>query len=86
MPVATLTPWRVELGRDVRAELGIDGREDRRELLDDGDADSAVGQRVAHLDTDVTGSDDDGTTDVAGLELPVDLEAVLHRVQDVHAR
>ena len=55
----TLTPWRLELGVDERAELGVDGWEHLGELLDLGDCRPRVGERLGHLQADVAGADDD---------------------------
>ena len=49
------------------------------------DVDSAMGERIGHLDADVAGTDDDGGANVTGFELLADVEAVLHRVQDMNA-
>ena len=44
---------------DELAELLIDRAEYGRQLFDERDVDAAVGERVGHLDADVSGADDD---------------------------
>jgi hypothetical protein len=70
----------LEFGADERAEVGIDRREDSRELLDDGDVQSACAECFGHLEADVAGTDDRGALR-STREGRVEDEAVADRVQ-----
>ena len=70
----------MELGADERAELGIYGGKNLRELLDLGHGEAAVRERFGHLEPDVAGADDDRPTDLAVLEGAHQRERVAHRV------
>ena len=73
-----------QLVGDVAAEVRVDGGQHGRELLDEGDVQAAVGERVGHLGADVARADDHRRPHLAGEQL-VDGEAVVHGVQHVHA-
>ena len=68
----------VELGADECAELGVDGWEHFRELLDLGHGDAACDERLGHLESDVSGADDHRSSDVLLFEGLHEGEGVSH--------
>ena len=75
----------VELGVYECAEFGIDGGKDLGELLDLGDCEAAVGERLGHLEPDVSGADDHRSPYLAVLECAHQRERVADRVQEMDA-
>ena len=59
-PAQHVHPVLDELGMDQTAQLGVDGREYLRQLLDLGDRESPRHEGLGHLEADVPGSDDQG--------------------------
>ena len=72
-----------ELLAEQLAQLEVDGRHDRRGLLDQGHGQAAAGEGLGHLQADVATADDDRRPGSGGEGL-VEGEGVAHGVQHMH--
>jgi hypothetical protein len=72
-----------QLGGHLGAQLGVHGGQHLGQLLDDGDLQTAGGQRLGHLQSDVAGPDDRRGARPAAVQGGHDGEGVGHGVQHV---